>query len=215
MAISEVELTKLLSSAVSSSSKAEQGDATEQARAIDALKVLSKAVVTSELLLKTDAGKTVKKLSKHTVASIKAAAGSCMDAWKNCVRQEQSKKAETKQQPDADAAEPSSSQPPDAAAASTTPSGVERQDSLGSAPSFSKLKGRPARSGDSMRDKIRDLLAEALAAACSDEVPAECDPCKVAVEVEEAMMRQNGGVNAKYKAKYRSVRRAFQFCLPF
>ena len=42
--------------------------------------------------------------------------------------------------------------------------------------------------------------------ACSDETPAECDPCKVAVEVEVAMFKQAGDVvDAKYKAKFRTL----------
>ena len=43
-----------------------------------------------------------------------------------------------------------------------------------------------------------------MALAITDETPEECDPCKVAVEVEIAIFKQAGeAVNPKYKAKYR------------
>lgn len=66
----------------------------------------------------------------------------------------------------------------------------------------------PRKSGDPMRDKIRVLLAEALAMAAEDvslETGQVADPGEVAAKIEEAMFAQNGGVNPKYKAKYRTL----------
>ena len=53
------------------------------------------------------------------------------------------------------------------------------------------------------RDKARLLLAEALALAVED--VEDGDPAVRAVDVEKAMLAQNGGVNQKYKAKLRSL----------
>ena len=53
------------------------------------------------------------------------------------------------------------------------------------------------------RDKLRRQLAEALQLAAGD-VP-DADPGTIAAEVEAAVLRQNGAVNPKYKAKIRSV----------
>ncbi|GAX86225.1 hypothetical protein CEUSTIGMA_g13638.t1 [Chlamydomonas eustigma] len=218
--ISEAELVRLLSLAGTSSGKAENGDTAEEERAIDALKILGRSVITSALLLKTDAGKTVKRLSKHDNNNIKSAANATMEAWKECVRKEQMKKSSSmKKEAGIDATdsvqgnhasaapEPDSKDSAAGSLSSLRMSSVSSMDSLGGAstPSAPKLKGRPKRSGDSTRDKIRDLLAEAISTALSDEVPSECDPCRVAVEVEEAMHKQNGGVNQKYKAKYRTL----------
>lgn len=53
------------------------------------------------------------------------------------------------------------------------------------------------------RDKTRQLFAEALLLARED-APGG-DVGAAAAEAESAMYRQNGGVNARYKAKYRSL----------
>ncbi|KAK9806077.1 hypothetical protein WJX72_000295 [[Myrmecia] bisecta] len=61
----------------------------------------------------------------------------------------------------------------------------------------------PPKCGEPTRDKTRALFSEALHMAAADvENP---DAGAVAAEVETAMYFQNGGVNAKYKAKYRSL----------
>lgn len=53
------------------------------------------------------------------------------------------------------------------------------------------------------RDKIRLQLAEALQLAAAD-VP-EGDAGVRAADIEEAVLKQNGGINPKYKAKIRSI----------
>lgn len=53
------------------------------------------------------------------------------------------------------------------------------------------------------RDKIRTQLADALNLA-ADIVP-EGDPGQKAAEIEEAVLKQNGTVNPKYKARIRSI----------
>ncbi|KAH8484703.1 hypothetical protein H0E87_026454 [Populus deltoides] len=64
---------------------------------------------------------------------------------------------------------------------------------------------------DALRDKIRELLAEALSKVASeadedirDEVEA-CDPIRVAVSVESAMFEKLGRSNGAQKMKYRSI----------
>ena len=57
--------------------------------------------------------------------------------------------------------------------------------------------------GLARRDKTRQLLAEALHLAAPD-VP-HCNAGSRAVDVENAVFAQNGGINAKYKAKVRSL----------
>ena len=67
------------------------------------------------------------------------------------------------------------------------------------------------RCNDALRDKIRELLAEALSKVASeadedirDEVEA-CDPIRVAVSVESAMFENLGRSNGAQKLKYRSI----------
>ena len=217
MAAAELDsLNKLLGTAISSCKKAEEGDAAEQGRAVDALKLLAKQKVTTDLIAKTDGGKKMKKLCKHTVAAIAASAASVVDAWKECVRQEQGQKkqapaadaaASVSQQPEQGEDEPSKPEPqPEEAGPSSEPQdrasdGYEQLSSP--AGQQAKLVLKPAKTGDDMRDKIRELLAEILAGALSADFFG--DPCRAAVDVEDAMFRQNGGVNQKYKARYRTL----------
>lgn len=53
------------------------------------------------------------------------------------------------------------------------------------------------------RDKIRTQLAEAIQLAIAD--APDGNPGARAAEVEEAVLKQNGAPNAKYKAKIRSI----------
>ncbi|KAG1679637.1 hypothetical protein FOA52_006154 [Chlamydomonas sp. UWO 241] len=217
----EAELQKLLSAASASAGKAEGGDNAEEGRCVDVLKVMGKEMVTAELLAKTDAGKRVKKLCKHTSGAIKAAATATVDAWKECVRAEQkARPVEGGEASKASAGTPSGtgSQQPKCDE-SSAPSGsgrpgldsvgsgvLESQDSLNTGPPAVKKSAataRPARCGDSTRDKIRDLLTDALSLAVKDD--ANLNPAEIAVLVEDAMFAQSGEVNAKYKAKYRTL----------
>mmetsp|Transcript_8328 Transcript_8328/g.17810 ORF Transcript_8328/g.17810 Transcript_8328/m.17810 type:complete len:315 (+) Transcript_8328:22-966(+) len=203
---SEAEVLKLVTTAQSSCAKAEAGDVAEESRAVDALKALGKLKVTADLLMKTDAGKKVKKLCKHSSSTIKQAAAATVESWKECVKQNSKSSSEA-------AVGASDDQPSGSGRASQpeflagSASGLASQSSLGTASSGGlptyKLTSKPPRSGDDTRDKIRDLLAEIFAGGMvTDNLG---DPIKCAVEVETAMFTQNGGVNAKYKAKYRTL----------
>ena len=195
----EAQLSKLVSSALSSSKLAEEGDVAEEGRAVEALKLLAKTEVSAALLSKTEAGKLVKKLFKHPSKSISSTANTVIDAWKEAVRVEQAKKKHA------------------LATASTAGAGAREPLQLDKASSLEfgdagplspptqqgTLSLKPASSGDSTRDKIRGLLAEALAGGLSADVFG--DPCALAVEVEDAMYQQNGGMSTKYKAKFRTL----------
>lgn len=206
--ITELELTKLLSSAADACKKAEDGtDAAEEGRAVDALRVLAQQTVTADLLAKTEGGKRLKKLSKHPSSKISEAAAAAVQAWKECIMKEQTaggskaKSGASNGDGDAEKAGANSgsnraSQEPGGPSSQTDTGGMERASS-------NKLILEPPRTGDDTRDKIRKLLAEALAVAMQE--GAFGDPCAAAVSVENAMHRQNGGVNQKYKAKYRTL----------
>lgn len=86
MAVTAAELSKLVTTAVEASGAAEQGDASQQGRALDVLKLLAKKVVTAELLKDTEAGKKVNKLSKSSNSEVAAAAAAVVQAWKGCVK---------------------------------------------------------------------------------------------------------------------------------
>jgi hypothetical protein len=212
----EGELVKLISSAQTSCAKAEEGDAAEEKRAVDILRVLAKAEVTAALLGKTDAGKKLRKLCKHASAGIAGAANAAVEAWKDAVRGEKARQASGKLD---DAAAPSDAAGAVDGSQPRLPSLASQLSGAGSdlpepastsggaqQPPFD-IKGLPkaARSGDSTRDKIRDLLVESLAPGLVDADMREAvysrRPALLAVEIEEAMFTQSGGVNAKYKVR--------------
>ena len=136
----------------------------EEARAIDALKLLAAHVVTSDLLMKTEAGKKLKKISKIQGASeaIKSAANSCIDAWKDCVRLEQSKKAAApKSEVEKVEEEPASGTGRENSTMSVSLASQQSLGDLGGAPTpkfgkseGSKLVGQPARCNDATRNKV-------------------------------------------------------------
>lgn len=82
----EIELNKLVSTAVTSSKEAEDGDIAEEERAVDVLRVLQRTPVTAELLVKTEAGKKIKRLCKHASTKINAASSAVVEAWRDAVR---------------------------------------------------------------------------------------------------------------------------------
>lgn len=178
----EGELLKLLTSAIAAAEKAE-GDAAEESRATDALRLLQKIQVTSDILAKTEAGKKVKKLVKHASKGIASSALAVVDAWKECVRIEQRNKQQTKpevadtvhQKPAVDTKKLEAPQ------STSSPASLDNM--------TPKLSKAPRKCGEATRDKIRVLLAEALSIGASDEVG---DPCEMAVQIEEAMFKQVG-----------------------
>ncbi|XP_010508534.1 PREDICTED: transcription elongation factor TFIIS-like [Camelina sativa] len=68
------------------------------------------------------------------------------------------------------------------------------------------------KTGDSKRDKVREILQTSLAKVANEVVETEmktrvaaCDPCAVAVSVESAMFDKLGCFMGPQKAKYRSI----------
>lgn len=186
------ELSKLLSTVQKSCSKAE-GDPAEVARAVEALNALREKTVSVTWLQETGAGKKLKLLSKHSNQAIAKAAAGTIEAWKECVKQ-------TKQSSDTRGSVPSIiSQKSEGEALANAGSG-QLEHITGDRAHCSNRK--PKSCGDKNRDKTRELLAAALNLAVDE---AAGDPCRVAVEIEEALFKQNGSFNTGYKTKYRSI----------
>jgi hypothetical protein len=178
MAITETDLTKLLSTAESAAKRAETdtADVAEEGRAVDALRVLGQQTVTADLLAKTAAGKRVKKLEKHPSKKVASEAAATVAAWKECVRKEQASKPREGSQPESEA--PSAGEDGSQPANGST---------LAKAPSNRLVLDRdPEKTGDETRDRIRKLIKEALAPAVTPDNFG--DPCAVAVDVENAMV---------------------------
>ncbi|KAI7837502.1 hypothetical protein COHA_008693 [Chlorella ohadii] len=218
------ELNKLLETVVAAAKKAEGGDAAEQGRALDGLKALRKQPVNTKLLSETQAGRRVKALAKHPVKQLAAAAAEVVAAWKELVRKEvdsgaASGAAAASLATSAAGSSKGGAALPRAASQST----VGQADELGSQPASQQTvggggsSGAPpaaaagppldlsglARTGDNIRDKCRQNLAQAFHQAVLEGVAG--DPLVCGVAVENELFNQNGGVTAAYKAKFRQL----------
>eukprot|EP00887_Chlorella_sp_A99_P001162 scaffold14.g1162.t1 len=254
--IAAAELTKLLEKVQTAAKRAEDGDAAEQVRlsppkapllnwmlnctraiaqgrAVDGLRALHKAAVSTGVLAETQAGKRVRALSKHPRPEVAKAAAEVVATWKEVVRRE-SEGGPSSSAPTSRATFAGGGGGGSAAAGASLP--VQRQSSVG-LPSGQQTATGPASSsqpqeepqaaaaaapptrrempqidakavpsaGEPIRDKCRLSLAQALALALGEGAAGE--PVVVAVAVESAVFVQNGGVNAAYKAKFRRVQK--------
>lgn len=195
-ATTAAELGKLMDTAERACADASNGDKAQVERAMDTLNLLKRTPVTTSLLVDTQGGKRMKKLSKHSEPGIAAAAGDVVESWKEAVKKEKSggENKPSNSQGSSLQKQLSSSQPEDSA------DGIARSSSFPQTPVEQRP---PARTGNDKRDKARSLLAEALKLALCD-VP-EGDTAEVAEAVEGAMMQQAGSINQAYFNKCRSL----------
>jgi len=191
MAVSAAELSKLVSNAVEAGRLAEEGDAAEQGRAVDVLKVLQKQIVTAALLKDTDAGKKINKLSKSSNSTIAAAASQVVQAWKETIKQQQESKPST------------SSGPLPASGSQGSLNRLQSNSSGSLAPEAARKSKPPPSSGNTKRDRIRTLLSEGLLMV--PQADADADAGKVAADVESAVFNLYPNMGADYAAKVRSL----------
>mmetsp|Transcript_11207 Transcript_11207/g.20295 ORF Transcript_11207/g.20295 Transcript_11207/m.20295 type:complete len:310 (-) Transcript_11207:820-1749(-) len=197
----EAEFVKVLSSAIQAAKLAEDGDTSEEGRCLDALKLLLKTQVSTELLKNTDSGRKVKKLSKSTCSSIEKLSIKVIDAWKECIKKESATKDEKVSEKANEAKQIIQKCESEMKLNTKTVQAPEVRDSpdLYGLP---KPEG-PLKTGNEIRDKARQLFREALSLAIGEGVTG--DPEIAAVLIEEAMYRFFGSVNNEYKAKARSL----------
>jgi hypothetical protein len=165
-----------------------------QGRAVDGLKALKKLCVSTQLLSATQAGKRVKALAKHPRPDIAAAAGAAVAAWKEAVVQEAATGAAAKEGSSSGGAAAGA-----AVAAEGEPSSQQTAAAAVAAPAAAPLPPPPLpldlgslpRSGDPLRDKCRQNLAQAFHLAVGEGVEGDAAVCGVAVENE--IFRQAGG----------------------
>ncbi|PRW50840.1 transcription elongation factor A 2-like [Chlorella sorokiniana] len=219
------ELNKLLETVLAAAKKAEGGDAAEQGRALDGLRALRKQPVNTKLLSETQAGRRVKSLSKHPNKQLAAAAAEVVAAWKEVVRKEvdggaASGGAAASLATSAVGSSKGGAALPRAASQSTVGQAEEQGSQPASQPAAAggggssgappaAAAGAPldlsglARTGDSIRDKCRQNLAQAFHQAVLEGVAG--DPLVCGVAVENEIYNQNGGVSQAYKAKFRQL----------
>lgn len=219
MAVTNAEdLAKLLSTAADSAASA-ANDAAEAERAVGALKQLQKRAVTAALLKETDAGKRVNKLSKHALPAISAAAAAVVQAWKECVKQEQGARGSGGGVGGGNGGDgvrsaggggasssgsgmartgsvASASDAPATAAgrATTTSSGGGAEPAAAPARAPAKATGAsavPPKSGNPKRDKARAMVFDGLSLSLSEGAVPAAPLGPLAAEVEDALWAAN------------------------
>ncbi|EFJ27679.1 hypothetical protein SELMODRAFT_437865 [Selaginella moellendorffii] len=189
------QLTELFKTAQSAAQKATAVEGAEEDRCVEALQAMRSLRVTTSLLMSTQVGKQLRKLTKHSRPKIRSIAVDILEDWKKVVSSEASSKSKAEG-------------PKSSANASVEKGKVSSKQSNGN----SSSKARPLpKSNDATRDKMREVLLEAF-----QKVPQEAegqelaranakDPVQVAVEVENALFSKLESTKVDKKAKYRSI----------
>ncbi|KAD4585851.1 hypothetical protein E3N88_23452 [Mikania micrantha] len=197
----------------------------EEDRCLDALKTLKKFPVNYQILVSTQVGKRLRQLTKHPRKKIQSLASDLVEIWKTIIVEETLKSKKNgnlgvKESPKSDHRSATVEKKKVRRANSVK---VEKMEEL----QVGSEKKEPATNDvspsklnsliycqDPVRDKIRELLADALCKVrgevdddgdeSKDKVTA-CDPYRVAVSVETAMFEKWGKSNGAQKVKYRSI----------
>ncbi|XP_030528100.2 transcription elongation factor TFIIS-like [Rhodamnia argentea] len=213
-----VEVFRLASKAADAAAvNGKGGGADEEGRCIDALQRLKSFPVTTQVLVSTQVGKGLRRLTKHPRKKIQAFASDLIQQWKQIVMEESkgckrnasvdnhecAKTGENK-------VENSSSFQSEAKKRKTEPNGTPDSEKLSPNPA-QPVSAMVAKYDDLMRDRARELLFEALSRVSGeasndiiDEVNA-CDPSSIAVSVESTLFQNWGCMNGTHKMKYRSI----------
>ncbi|XP_059666853.1 transcription elongation factor TFIIS-like [Cornus florida] len=204
----------------------------EEGRCLDALKRLKKFPVTYEVLVSTQVGKRLRYLTKHPRRRIQALASNLIELWRNIITEEtiKNKKTGSLEYKDSVEAKPACAEMIETKTVHEAKSmkvkkveavKLEKNDWSGTLNSEKAIKSSvPVASpkltsvikcNDALRNKVRELLSEALCKVSGeadedlrDEVNA-CDPFRVAVAVESSLFEKWGRSNGTQKFKYRSI----------
>ncbi|XP_056161546.1 transcription elongation factor TFIIS-like [Syzygium oleosum] len=208
----------------------------DEGRCIDALQRLKSFPVTTQVLVSTQVGKGLRRLTKHPRKKIQAFAYDLIQLWKQIVVEESKgckKNGSVDHNECAKAREGKVKKPsafqseskkrktepngtPGSEKLSRSDVGVSEEKPNGHANKLSPssaqlLSASVTKCNNPMRDRVRELLFEALSRVSAeasediiDEVNA-CDPSSIAVSVESTMFQNWGRMNGTHKMKYRSL----------
>eukprot|EP00898_Chlorokybus_atmophyticus_P007461 jgi/Chlat1/7716/Chrsp66S07186 len=190
--------------------KAEASSGADVDRAVDGLKHLTKVKVTTELLVQTQLGRLVRKLAKHPSEKIAKAATALVEHWKQAVAQETSLDSPKSKSVGSSQA---SVKPPSPKIEKVRQNGLaanghnKPSNTRPAQPARPSPLSKPAASGDPTRDKLRQLMAEALQLAEHEDECKGHDKHAVAAAIEQELWKRHGGTKdlKDYKAKYRSI----------
>ncbi|KAA8539706.1 hypothetical protein F0562_026398 [Nyssa sinensis] len=214
----EKELIKLFEAVKKAADGARDGGdlSREEDRCVDALKRLEKFPVNYDVLVSTKVGKSLRRLTKHPRKKIQDLASKVVEMWKKIaiegIKNNRNMRLGKK---DSSKSEPEEAEKIDLHSGKVMKSEtilVQNVCAVNIGPIRTPVAppklASVVKCKDDSRNKIRELLSEALCKVSSetneDEVNA-CDPFGVAVEVESAMFKYWGRFNGVHKLEYRSV----------
>ncbi|EEF33688.1 transcription elongation factor TFIIS [Ricinus communis] len=206
----------------------------EVVRCVDALKQLKIFPISYDILVSSQVGKRLRPLTKHPREKIQTVASDLLEMWKKIVIDETTRKkngtVDNKSSVKAEVSKVETIKVEKVQKASTVKvekidrertvkvekKSEEKQQAIDvKKPSQASVTPPKltaiVKCNDALRDKIRELLVEALSKVVSeanedgrDEI-SKCDPIRVAVSVESAMFEKMGRSNGAQKFKYRSI----------
>ncbi|KAG8650053.1 transcription elongation factor TFIIS [Manihot esculenta] len=234
----EIELVELFEvttkAADAAASEGVSSNGPEVVRCVDALKQLKKFPVTYDILVSTQVGKRLRPLTKHPREKIQTVASDLLEIWKKVVIEETTRKkngavdnkssgkaeismGETvniEKAQKAGAVKVEKIDREEAIRVERVPKEEKRASNVkkpSQAPIAPPKLTALVKCNDALRDKVRELLVEALSKVASevdedarDEVSA-WDPIRIAVAIESAMFEKMGRSNGAQKVKYRSI----------
>ncbi|CBI25342.3 unnamed protein product, partial [Vitis vinifera] len=164
------------------------GAPSEEERCLDALKQLKDFPVTYQVLVSTQVGKRLRTLTKHPTKKIQALASDLIDIWKNIVIEETTKNKKNGDLEDKESPKPVTANPENVKA---TPL-LKPSHNIVGPPKLTSI----SKCNDALRDKVRELLSEALSKVVGEadedimDAVNACDPIRVAVSVESVMFEK-------------------------
>lgn len=206
----------------------------EVVRCVDALKQLKSFPVNYDVLVSSQVGKRLRSLTKHPREKIQSVASGLLELWKKIIIDETTRKkngtVDNTSSVKAEASKVETVKVEKVQKASTLK--VEKIDQAGTvkiekktevkvqtsylkkpsqvSPTPPKLTSM-VKCNDAVRDKIRELLVEALSKVAEEadedmkDKLSEHDPIRVAVSLESVLFEKFGRSNGAQKLKYRSI----------
>jgi transcription elongation factor S-II len=214
--VSAADVNEAYASLAKASEDAGSNTASED-RCVDVLKTLAAMKVPVKLFVSGevgDAAKAIKKLAKKgPTDAIKAEASACVAAWKK-IMLGAVEGGEDKDKEDADAAAATTTTKKEVEGGESGGAKKEEEDGDGDGEKKDASDGETNRKkllepalGDPLRDRTRELLAEAIAQAIGapDVYASVEDVAQTAIAIENAMHAQWSDTGKEYKAKFRQL----------
>eukprot|EP00245_Coleochaete_scutata_P018483 TRINITY_DN962_c0_g1_i2.p1 TRINITY_DN962_c0_g1~~TRINITY_DN962_c0_g1_i2.p1 ORF type:complete len:346 (-),score=101.93 TRINITY_DN962_c0_g1_i2:129-1100(-) len=205
------ELFEVLKEASEKAGYGDDVDEAEECRAVDALEAMGKISISTDILMKAQVAKPLRKFTKHRNQTVSAAVDKLLSSWKKLVSTEVAPK-DGKVSPVKAASAVTKSSP--AKGGGTERNASKRPENGGGKGGGGKSEPKVLPLvNDVGRDNFRKTVLEALQMVVKEaqgddlEKAKECNAIAITVAIETELNKQLGGgkSSTEYKAKYRSL----------